>query len=479
MSFHDNTHVVVATDEDYREGVVNDAVKALATKLFDESVTSLPKEDVVRALANRKVEERSAFFHKLWLNNGHLNPRDASYMSSSDRENRRIKFDEMVDMMNQSAAGIKSSAEDEGVALSDSLWPHNASILMPQIVSNVMRMAAEPMLVGTRLMRKIQFSAGETITFPAAGAFDAEDMAPGQEYPEKSLDFSGMVTAKLGKTGVKVRIVEELIRYSMFDVMSLHIQAAGRAMARLKEVKAWNLINDEGSVAFDNDSPSLSTASLHGRTSGRNFAGLFNNTFMLEDLFVMFADLMNAGYVPNTLCVNPMGWLIFARNPEMRALAYQIGNGSMLWQRPEGAPGQAPTFGPMYTAGGNTPSTTPTEQVTGTMYTPPPSFFPVPFTMEVSPFVEYDATNQTTSIIMCDRDRLGFLIQDEEINAASWDEPSRDVMNTRLRERYTFALDSEGEAVIQAKAISLSKGYDIDANASWQQGTGDKPTGTA
>ena len=426
---------------------------------------------------------REAYVTNVWLNNGWENTEDAlRYQPGAERNQHRMQYGDLVQAIDASAKDLLEAAtaedDDDDGGLADAMHPKDAPLLLPKVIINIVREAAEPILVGVTLFREIRFTgAGETITFPATGAFNASDLAPGQEYPEKQLEFSGQVFAKIGKSGVKIRITEEVLRYSMFDVMSLHFQAAGRAMARHKETKIWNLINSEGVVSFDNGGGT----SIHGRSSGRDISGLLNNTYTVNDLFVQFADLLNAGFVPNVLCMNPMGWLIFARDPVMRNLAFEAGNGGGLWQRPQGQPGLAPAFqiagANLLASAGKTAQVQAPLMANATLMTPPPGFFPVPFRVVVSPFVAYDPTARTTTIIMADVNGLGILITDEELVTEAWDDPNRDITAVKFRERYALAIDNEGEAVSQAKGVSLCQGFDFEQKIRWQAGTGALPTG--
>src|SRR3990167_5357904 len=118
-------------------------------------------------------------------------------------------------------------------------------------------------MVLTPLLEKVTFSnAGTTITFPAVGdSMVAADIPEGGEYPEGSLEFAGEVTAKIGKSGIAVKLSEEMIRYSMFDIMSMHLRAAGRALIRHKEQKVAKLIFEEAGVTyFDNDASTTKTS---------------------------------------------------------------------------------------------------------------------------------------------------------------------------------------------------------------------------
>ena len=136
---------------------------------------------------------------------------------------------------------LNSATKMPEISLTDALSTSNAPLLMPKVISNIVKEAVEPLLIGTSLLQRINYSAGQTITFPAVGALTADDIAEGQEYPERSMQMGGAtVTASIGKSGLAVAITEEMVRYSQFDVIGLHLRAAGRALARHKEVKIFN-----------------------------------------------------------------------------------------------------------------------------------------------------------------------------------------------------------------------------------------------
>ena len=49
--------------------------------------------------------------------------------------------------------------------LNDALSVPNAPMLLPKVISNIVKEAQEPLLVGTSLLQRINFSFGQTITF--------------------------------------------------------------------------------------------------------------------------------------------------------------------------------------------------------------------------------------------------------------------------------------------------------------------------
>lgn len=455
-----------------------DAANALVDQLITSSVDQyleglgIDIETIKQQGSKPSVAEQLALTDQVWRNNGWLDPEERyKYEEGPDRDNARVNFGSLVDTLDKSALDMDKSGQ-----LQDALELASARILIPKVITRIVREAAEPLLVGSSLMRRINFSAGEQITFPAAGGgMWAEDIPPGGEYPEQSLEFAGYVTAKIGKSGLKVRITEEMIKYSMFDVMTMHIQAASRALARFKENKIFTLINGEGRTAFDNTSP---LTARHGSTNGRYIDGLFNKTITLDDLFLMYADLLNQGFIPNVMLMNPMGWLIFARDGTMRNFGFM--NNGALFQAAQGQPGTGPDLATggvnMGPSVGQDPDALNPQAST---MTPVPTLFPAPLSIVVSPFVAFDAVNKLTDIIMADRNELGILVVDEDPVTEQWDDPRRDIRSMKIRERYALALDNQGEAVSQAKNVRIAKNYDWEDNLSlhWQIGSGTMPTG--
>lgn len=391
--------------------------------------------------SDAKLQEKYENADRLWRNNGFENIEDQYDASKKDQ---KIGFKELC----------------------DALSTPDASILIGKVVSNIVKEAIEPLLVGTSLLHTIRFSAGQQITFPAAGAFTAEDIPEGGEYPERKLEVAGTVTAFIGKSGVKVRITDEMLRYSQYDVMSMHIKAAGRALARHKETKIFNMLRNEGVVTFDNN---VATK----KTSGRASDGTGNGTITLDDLLVMYSKIVTQGFVPNALLMSPLGWLLFARDPILRAFGFA--NGGPMFAPMQGQPGLAKGW---YSGGINVGPVA-SAPYTASTYANVPNMFPAPLKIIVSPFLSYTAaagaTAAKTDIIMADTNELGIIVVDEEVTNEEWDDPNRDIRSIKFRERYGLGILNEGKAVSVAKNISITKAYDLEDNMKWTAGTGALP----
>jgi hypothetical protein len=352
--------------------------------------------------------------------------------------------------------------------LKDALSVPNAPILFPKVVSNIVKEAAEPLLIGTSLLQRINYSYGQTISFPAVGALVAADIAEGQEYPERSLQMGGgTVTASIGKSGVAVRITDEMVRYSQFDVIGLHLRAAGRALARHKEVKIFNFIRKMGVTVFDNLTP---TASLKGVTTGRDITGAANGSLTMDDVFDAYAHILTQGFIPNTLLMHPLTWSLFVKDPTLRAFAMANGSGSFLagWngqvnqQAPWGnssqggmgiSPGQNTISGPSTATGGAAASgaaaTSAMAPHVQSMTSAPiiPGYWGMTMRIIVSPFVPFDAARKLTDIYMFDSNELGVLIVDEDVTTEEFDDPRVDIRKIKFRERYGIGILNEGQAI--------------------------------
>lgn len=339
------------------------------------------------------------------------------------------------------------------VEMKDAISVPNAAMFLPKVVSNIVKEAAEPLLVGTSLLQRIEYHAGQTITFPAVGALVAADIAEGQEYPERQLQMGGAtVTATIGKSGVAVKVTDEMIKYSQYDVIGMHLRAAGRALARHKEQKIFNYINSMGVVCFDNVTPA---DSLFGVTHGRALDGSANGSVIMDDIFDAFGQIIAQGWMPDTLLMHPLTWIMWVKDPVLRAFALAAGGGTFFasWKgNPAGrAPWDNSSQGGLGVAPGQNidPASSPLEAYSQNINSAPvlPSYFPIPFRIIVSPFVPYNPVTKLTDIMIFDSANLGALIVDEEAMTEEFDDPARDIRKIKIRERYAIAILNEGQAI--------------------------------
>lgn len=377
----------------------------------------------------RKDEQRLQAITEIWKNNGFVKG-----------TRTRVEMKKLLERDRELTAQMSDN------------FSTDHPLLVPRVISNIAREAVEPSTVLTPLLSKIQHSAGVQIVFPSWGAIHAADIPEGGEYPERSLDLAGQVTCTIGKVGVAIKCTAEMLRYSQYDVLNMHVRAAGRALARFKEKKIADMILANGTTIIDNDSASYRSA------TGRNAAGAYNGTLTLDDLFYAYAQMINTGFTPNTLIMNPFAWQIFAQEGIARAFGFINGVNPLMWQAPKGMPGNAP----QWRAGGLNQNTyTSAPQQLATTFTNVPSIFPTNFNVIITPYMTYNTSNSTTDIVLCDINELGILVVDEDIVSDQWDDLSKDITKIKFRERYGVAVMNDGKGIGLLKGIKVARSFDF------------------
>lgn len=200
---------------DQKIELTDELVGAVAAKVFDKiGKTEMPSR---RYFADEKLQGKYENASKIWQNNGFENPEDQFDPTKKDQ---KIGFKELC----------------------DALSTPDASILIGKVVSNIVKEAIEPLLVGTSLLHTIRFSAGQQITFPAAGAFTAEDIPEGGELTYK--DSSPRVVTFYNKNSPELRENPESSRYFHILVKILEIgqSAANHDIGGGSETKRGALV---------------------------------------------------------------------------------------------------------------------------------------------------------------------------------------------------------------------------------------------
>lgn len=383
---------------------------------------------------------------------------------------KKVEWMDMVKADQKRMEDFRSGKiREDDFAFSDTSFFWNNPMLIPRLISSVVR---EPAEIESRLINlfpRIRLEGPhQSIAFPAVSTYVAGslEVPEGGTYPEGKMEFGATITAKIGKYGIKVRFTDEMLRFSQFDIMAMYLRGAGIAMARNRESIAADHITGQGTTHFDNSD----VAAAH--TTGRDSSLLYNGTFSVYDLHTMYAAMVNDGFVPNTLIVNPMAWQIFMQDPTMRNWAYAQGP-KMIWQKFQGEVAQMRQWAadPL---NNSTWVTNPKEMQT--TFTTPPELFPYPLNIVVSPYIPFNGTTNTTNIILCDANELGIFLVNEEPTPEEFRDPERDINNLKIRERWALAISNEGKAIRQAKNVIIARSYDVDDKVHLQI-TGSLPTG--
>lgn len=320
--------------------------------------------------------------------------------------------------------------EEERVTVKEVLASPDAAILIPQVVTGVMREAAEPLYIGTSMLQRVNITQGRSIVVPSVGELRAHDIPEMGPYPEETMDFQlleGGGEIKVGKSGLMVKITDEAIEDSMWDLIGMWLRKAGRAMARLKEEKVFSMLSRRGHVVFDN---SLKEQYPEARTTGRDFNGSFNDTMSVEDFIDLFLVVMANGYVPSDVFMHPLCWMIFAKQDVIGSLSFAAFGAQ---------PNQQMVLQP--------------NSVQGRL--------PFPITINFSPFCIFDRENKTFDMSVVDRNEVGILLVKEDISTEQWSDPARDIKNIKVKERYGMGVLNEGKAIAVARKVAFKLSYPL------------------
>lgn len=320
---------------------------------------------------------------------------------------------------------------DEGnrVTIKEAFASPDAAILFPKVISRTLKEAAEPQLLVTPLLSTVRLGKGRSLEFPAVNAIQAAEIPEGQEYPEQALAFAKQVEGKVSKKGVKLAFTEEVIADSLWDIVGMHVRAAGRAMARLKEQIALSRFKDAATVVFDNDSGSF------GDTSGKGFDGDPNLTVTWDDIVDMSAVLMAENHVPTDFILHPLMWSLFLKDSIFHTGGSAAAVNTSWGYRPQSAEGALNATAPLG------------------------------LNVIVSPFVSFTAKNGGTpaksDLFLIDRNEVGSLLVKDDLSTDQFDDPSRDIRAMKMKERYDIVMLGDGEGITVAKNVRLTRNYEV------------------
>lgn len=387
-------------------------IKTLGTFGFSESVA----EQMTEAQAAEQIKLRQAM--------------DAKQKLTEAQADTLVLNEKEVHAM-ESFAKLAEGEIADNFALKEFLATPSAQVLIPRVIVGAMREAAEPLYIGTKMLQKIRLKSGQSMIFPSIGIMRAYDVAEGQEIPEDTIDWQTHETPEIrvGKSGVRVRVSDEMISDSQWDIVSMLIKQAGRAMGRHKEQKAFHQFRKHGHTVFDNYKRVQNGG--YG-TTGLDKNGALNDTFSAEDFLDLIIAVMANEYNVTDLLMHPLAWTVFAKNELMGNLqANPYGNYPV-----KGNPGGM-KLGP--------------DSIQGRI--------PFGLSVSLSPFIPLDKKARRFDVYAVDRNNIGVLLVKDDMKTEEFDEPARGLKNLKMIERYGIGVLNEGKAIAVAKNISMDKSY--------------------
>lgn len=352
-------------------------------------------------------------------------------MSLSDTELEQYQLTDDDQKLFQAFSDSIEGKFVPGFNFKDFLASPSAKVLIPRVIIGTMRTAADPIYLASKFYKKIRLKNGQAIMFPSIGVMRAHDVAEGQEIPEETVDWQLHKNSliSVGKSGVRIQYSDELQDDIEFDLVSILIQEAGRAMARLKEQKAFDEWLRHGWTVFDNN---LRETYPEAGTTGLDFDGNLNDTLSVDDLLDIIIAVYNNEYTPTDLILHPLAWTVFARNGLTGSLTAPYDR-----ETKREMPNAQFKLGP--------------ESIQGRL--------PFSFSVNLSPFAPIDRSAKTFDIFCVDANNVGVQIVKDDLKTENFRDPSRDLNNVKVIERYGFGTYNEGRAICSAKNIRMARSF--------------------
>lgn len=373
---------------------------------------------------------------------------------------------------------VNNNGYQNGVRFSiqDALATPDTPQMLGQIYTEVLQELIQLQVIGQRLIQTIRHDEilGESTSFKWIGAGNIPNVerAESGEYPEFTIAAGKIATvrAQFLQRGLVVKITQEDIKYSRWDVIKAHIMQAGLALQRAKEKHIFQTFEDSGAVIFDNNDPmnggtgnNEPVSSVKGRGTGRDRYGNKNGSLTYEDYVDMVALMQTNGYSPNVMLIHPLALPIFQKDPILRHVGFVNGNpeaflNTGLQTTNSYKNGTVDTWRKQQRkANGNSQTLDDIETNLLSTTTPNlPSFHPLSgITIIASHMVPFDAVTKTTSLILIDTSASAILNEQTPLTVDTWEEYSREIYVVRIKEAYSVDVIDEGRGISVAKNIPL------------------------
>ncbi len=377
---------------------------------------------------------------------------------AEEREAKGEKVDvrpETFDIMEKMTRNMAGDFSKGRTTIKEGLTSTDVIRMIPKVIEGQLREAAEPEYLATRFMSTIHVDGGNSAVYviPVVGELFAHEVGEGTKYKEESVDFNTVENAQLEvrvkKIGLKVKITEEAISDSSWDIYGINVRKMGQAMARYKEEWCMNAFSDHGTPIFDNN---LRQQEPAAGTTGRGADGQPNDTMSVEDFLDLVLALMSNDMTPTDIIMHPLCWVIFAQNSMIgNGMTYGAfgGNNVHPWGAVQGTPG----FAGLAANGDGQKLIMRPEQVQGRL--------PMPIQVNLSPFVNFDKINKKFDMYCLDRANVGVIVEKEGLSTDNWSDPERDIRLLKVRERYGVGITNNGRGITVARNLAVAPTYPV------------------
>ena len=378
---------------------------------------------------------------------------------------------------------LDANGEQERVSFLDFVTETDIKPLLKRVISTILVEGIQPnLMVINNLFTYLPIGDGsEVVELKSIEEIQVGYVAKGGDFPTSSLSFDNIgstIAAKVNKVGAQLIIDADVIRKNQFAIVSLWLREAGKALAKFKENVGINVINEMGTVVYDNADP---TNSALGVTTGRNIEGVANGSLTITDFQQLYTYLTLRGFRPDTLLVNPLAWQVLALDPLMREIVlknavvapnvFPMGNPAGGFVDPHSGRGYR-TYA-TGTAEGSSADTMALTPVGASFYLPASTYLPTPVKVLVSHLVPYSEISEgsgkyKTNIIMADSSQCGVLYQEGDTVTNEGFEYKNDTYFVNIYEKYGTGIWAQGKGIALAKNIAVEQNY-VFENANSQK----------
>lgn len=359
------------------------------------------------------------------------------------------------DVAERMILNINGDYEHGRTSVQESLTTTDVVKLIPKVIEGQLREAAEPEYLATKFMNIVHVDGGNSVTYviPVVGELVAGEVSEAGRYPEDQTDFNtvenGQLEIKVKKIGLKVRISEEAISDSSWDIYGINVRKMGQAMGRYKERWCFNSFSNHGHAVFDNN---LRTQMPEAGTHGRAEDGSMNDTMTVEDFIDMVLALMSRDQTPTDIIMHPLCWTIFARNAMIgNGMTYGALGGQFV--HPWGATQTTPGFAGLSADMGPQKFILTPQDTQGRL--------PMPLNVEFSPMVNFDKVNKKYDMYCVNRSNVGVIAERDALSTDNWTDPERDMRLLKVKERYGVGIMDNGCGIVVARNLAIAPTYPV------------------
>ena len=108
---------------------------------------------------------------------------------------------------------MRGRTKDEPISITDALDIQNAAFMIPRAMTQIVQEGIEPLLIGEKLMQKVQYKPGMTTIFPAIEPLRADEAGDGMDLPQYNINIGGAQSfgVSVKRHGLRLKIAKRFV----------------------------------------------------------------------------------------------------------------------------------------------------------------------------------------------------------------------------------------------------------------------------